>query len=413
MKKSFIQRAALESIDFQESLLFKELVIGVAQVREVSKKNLADSQELTSLAKIVQNRTGLKITFEIAPYGPAVDIPPMHKNNVLVNNMIRNFISSNDGMQMINNADKVISGTVDLKKSVVSGVFCDVPLKIYMPESCFTGSKFTDEEVAAVILHEIGHPFTFFEFMASTASTNQVLAGTAKALDGSNDITYRETVLLSVKKKLGLKNLDAQLLAKSTNNKAVEAAIISNISEESASQLERSVYDLSSWEYLADQFAARHGAARHLATALAKLYTSSYNISFRSSIGFLAIEALKLAMLAFVPALGVLLIAMDSQGDGTYDVPGARLKRVRNQVIENLKDKDLPKEDVERLKADLVTIDSILAGVDDRRQFFGVLADFFVPGASKDRAYTKLQQELESLAANDLFAKSAELRLMA
>lgn len=417
MKKlipSLISQMGLESIAFQASTAFlDELALVITDLRKIGKKNIEGHEDIVRLSNVVKHHTGLQVLFLIGDYDASVRIPAVNKNNVLVNNFVRNFISSNDGIKMIQNSDKAVSGSVDLIKGRVTGVFCDVSNEIYMPADMFTSEKYTPEEVAAVIQHEIGHLLTYFEYMAELASTNQALAGLAKGLDGSGDIKERETILVALKAKKGLSKLDVESLARCTNDKAVEVAVITNIMQESRSQLERNIYDLSSWEYLADQYVARQGGSRHLATALSKIYKSYGNISFRSSIGYVAIEALKLALVFIVPGLAFILMAVDGQGDGTYDVPGARLKRVRNQVIENLKDKKLDKDDIMRLEDDIKAIDACLEQINDRRQFVGVIWDLLWPSANKDRSFTNLQKELEAIATSDLFRQSALLRTMA
>ena len=409
--RNLFKNPALESIDFQSTLFNNELTLACDGLRGLSGEQLSDHENITLVNKIIRKYTGLNASVVPGIYSPSVEIPMVNKNNVLINNFIRNYLNSSDGIRMIENSDKVISGTVDMRTGKVTGVYADIPSTINMPVSAFKDKSFTGEEFAAIILHEIGHLITFYTFMGEVASTNQCLAGIAKGMDGS-DVNQREAVLIAAKNKLKLKDFDTKALAKA-DVKAVHAVVISNQVKQSISLLDRNIYDFSSWEYLADQYAARQGAARPLATALSKIYKGSYNIAFRGSVGFLIMEALKIVLLVLSPVLAVFLFVMDGQGDGTYDLPGARLKRIRNQVIENLKDRNLTKDDVERLNSDVAAIDGCLESINDRRQLISVLQDFLWPSASKDRAFTKLQQELEDLAANDLFAKSAEWRMLA
>ena len=413
-------KAALESIDFQSGALFAELTMAFQALRKIPKGDIADSEEAHNLSAIIANSTGLKISLEFGDMGPAVEIPAINKNNVLINSYIRAFNSSSDGLRLIGEAGGMVRGSVDLAKSKASGVFSEVSTKLHMPLDMVSDTKFTEEELAAVALHEIGHIFTYYEFITRSMTTNQVLAGISKALAGVDDIKVRESVLLSAKKALRLKDLDAAALAKSKSSTVVEAVIITSVAQQSHSELGSNIYDISSWEYLCDQFAARHGAGRHLVTALDKIYRGSKNISFRSTPGFLAIEAFKLILLiiaiAQAPFLLVAVLTMfaaDGRGIGDYDTPEARFKRVRNQIVENLKDTQLSKDDHDRLTADLITIDEILANVNDRRQFFGVLWDAFNIKARKARSQELLQKELEEIAANELFVKAAALRQMA
>lgn len=413
MSKTFMERhgnVATESINFQkETALFKELVLAFVELKEF-KGEYDESPAAIRLTDIVKSHTGLNIDFSIDQYDPCVEIPAVNKNNVLINSMIRNYISSADGLKMIKNSTGVVRGTVNIVTAKVSGIFSDFKTKIHLPKKIFSGSTYTAEEIAAITLHEIGHIFTYYEYIARTVTTNQVLAGLSKALDGSGTVEEREAILIDVKRSMGLSELDEKELAKSNNKKVAEVVVVTAVTKKSESEIGANVCDFSTWEYLSDEFAARQGAGRHLATALDKIYRGSWNISFRSTPAFLAWEAFKLLALLALPGIGIMFMAMDGAGDGTYDLPGARIKRVRNQIIEHLKDKDLDKDTHERLQADLIEMDLILKEINDRRQLVGVIWDAVIPSSRKARNQKLLQQELEDLAMNDLFAKAAELR---
>lgn len=414
MRQSLIAQdvAAVESINFQPNTFFKELVNQVVELKKVAKAEIADSEIVGFLSKIVAHHTGLNVTFEIGDIDPCVDIPMVNKNNVLINSFIRNHLNSADGIKMINEANGVVRGSVNLKTGMVTGIFTEVKSKIHMPIVMFTTSKYDPEEVVAIMLHEIGHLFTYYEFMSRVVTTNQVLAGIAKGLDGSGTVEEREAVLINAKKAMNLSDLDTKALAKSNNNKVVEIVIISNITKQVTSEVGSNIYDFSTWEYLADQYVARQGAGRQLVTGLEKIFKGSWNISFRSLPTFLAMEAFKIVLIALgLFGVSFLLMAIDSD-NATYDLPGARFKRIRDQIVENLKLKTLTKDDNERLQADLVAIDSILKDVNDRRQFFGVIWDVLYSPARKGRKQEQLQQELEAIAVNELFAKAAELKLV-
>lgn len=400
-----------ESIDFQSTVFKMQLAEIFGRMKSVSKAKLVDCDEIGELSVLIKQRTGLRISFNIGQLDPSVEIPAVNKNNVLINSFIRNFVSSADGLRMINDADGMVRGSVNIMTGVVTGVFTEVTSTINLPVKMFTNTEFIPDEIAAVTLHEIGHLFTYYEFMAHSVTGNQVLSGMAKKLDGTNDIAVRESVLMGVKKALKLKSLDVKALAKNTNNKVVEVVVVSNMAKEVKSELGNNIYDMSTWEYLADEYATRHGAGKDLATALEKYYRGSWNISFRSLPAYLAMEALKVTLVfSFLPLLTIYLVAMDSTGDGTYDVPGARFKRIRNQIVENLKKRDLPKDDHERLTDDLNAIDSILANVNDRRQFVGILYDFLSPSGRTNRREELLQKELEHLGNNELYVRAAEMK---
>lgn len=411
---SFIrQQLAIESIEFQSPMFFKELTVAFEALKGEKKEDIGNSEAAVNVIRIVKHYTGLNIGVDFGAYEPCVDIPAVDKNNPLINSFIRNYVSSADGLKMIANAEGVARGTVSLKTGKVSGVFSEMPAKIYMPVDMLAGNKYSAGEIAAIFLHEVGHLITYCEYISRSVTTNQVLAGMAKSLDGSGTIEEREAVFIGVKKALNLSQLDTKKLAQSTSRKTAEVVVITSVTRECESELGSNVYDFSSWEMLADQYVTRFGAGRDLATALDKLYRGTWNISFRSLPAYLAFEAFKLLTLVIAPAIAVTLMGMDGAGDGTYDRPGARLKRVRNQIVENLKREKLSKDDQQRLAADLEAVDEVLASINDRRQFFGVLWDAISPASRRAYNQERLQRELEDLATNDLFVKAAELKQLA
>lgn len=403
-------KLGLESIDFQNLALLKEIAMAVDDLRKLDKKDIPDSEEASRVSRIIKAHTNLNVIVNFDNQGPYVIVPQVHKNHPFINHVRRNYTTSAIGLAELAKNDGMVRGKANLRENKVYGIFAELQATIEMPIKMTTGSTYTSEEVAAVILHEVGHLFTYYEYITRVVSGNQILAAVSKDLDGSGSIEERENVLITLKKQQNLSDLDATRLARSTDKTVTETVIISAITRQTTSELGRNIYDSTTWEMLADQYVARCGGGRALASALSKLYGSMWHISFRSLPAFLFMEAIKILCVIVNPFVTVALCAIDGNGDNTYDRPGARITRVRSQIVEQLKDKKLDKDDVERLTADLVVIDSLLKDINDRRQFFGVVWDYLSSDARKDRNYENLQKDLEVIASNDLFAKAAALR---
>lgn len=407
---------ANESIDFQGESFLRELEAAFTSVYGAAEKDISDHEGILMAQRAIKNRTGLTVTLDIGVYEPMVEIPSLDKNNILVNSFLREYVTSSDGMRMIDNADGVVKGSVNLRTGKVTGIFCDIVSPIHLPKARFktkveslTEKMLTPLEMAAITLHEVGHLLTYYEYISRSVSTNQVLAGLSKALDNSSSASERETVLVSVKKHLKLKDLDVQKLSTSNDKKVVEMVVVTNSVKQARHELGSNIYDYSTWEFLADQYANRHGAGRHVVTGLEKIYRCIWNISFRSTPVYLAIEALKMIML-FTPLIqfSAIAISIDQEGDGTYDTPEARFRRIRNDIVECMKRSDLPTGDKQRLIADLAVIDEVLENVNDRRQWIGAVIDLW-PSLRKARNQEIFQKELEDLAVNKLFEKHIEL----
>lgn len=432
--RGLMNNPALESIHFQSQAFFRELVAIFEEIREEQQagEDSEPSEVLYGLlSRAIKNHTGMNVTIDLDISDFCVDVPDISRNNILINSSEKMFAASTGGFQLISKASDLIArGGVNLKTGKVTGVFEEVSSVVHVPPKFVRDQKYTSEELAAIVLHEVGHLFTYYEFMSRTIVTNQVLAGLSKVLDGSGAVEEREQGLMLAKRALGLEILDTKSLAESPDKTTIETVVITQVIAKSKHELGKNIYDLSTWEYLADEYAARHGAGRHLVTGLNKIHRSQFNISFRSTAAYVSMEALKMGLVLCSMAFGAALVAgvgagalsvftyppmlalfaMDGSGDGTYDLPGARFKRVRNQIVQALKDPELVKGDHRRLADDLKAIDQVLQYVNDRRQLVEVVWDTLNVFGYKDRAQKKLQQNLEELAANELFVHAAALK---
>lgn len=405
---------ALEAIKFQSGNFFKELTIVFTQMSKVSEKDLPDHDLTRQLSEVIKKHTGLTITTTIDAFGPAIMLPQLDRNHPLLSDLYRGFATSGDGLRMINEAGGLIRGSVDLKHSKVDGVFAHLGATLLFPAKMIVGGKFSPQELAAAALHEVGHFFTYCEMVTRTVTTNYVLAGLSKVLDGTEGADKREAVLVSVKNALKLKSLNAKKLAKERDKKVIEGVVIASVLRESRSELNSTNYDQTGFEYLSDEFAARHGAGRYLVTALDKLHQAPWwswsNISYRGEVAYVAAECFKLlALFSGQVYFWVALLMVDSQPD-EYDTPEARFRRLRNQIVEQMKAKKIPAALYATLKADLEAIDGVLANVRDKRQWFAVAVQAILPGLRHEWNQEKLQKELEGLAMNELFVKAQELR---
>ena len=407
-------RLVKESIAFQNTTFFDELTLAFDEVKNLKETDVGDSEPIYRISKIIKNHTNLNITIDAEnDYPPCIDIPNIDRNNPLINAAQRAIVNSTDGLTMIESSNEVLHGTVNIKTAKVSGVFSDIKAKMYLGKAFIQGNKYSSQELAAITLHEVGHLFTYFEFITRTVRTNQVLAGLSKILDGSENQEKREVALLSAKKALKLDKLDLSQL-KDVNTKTTQVVLIDALVKETRTELGYNLFAESSWEYLCDQFSARHGAGVHLATALSKIYKSHYNISYRSLAVYLAVEMIKVILISNLAFLGILflLVMFDSQDGGGYDLPSARLKRIRDQATQYLKNKQISDVERRRILDEIESIDKLLAEMTNRKQLFTYIHEFFSKRTRDERAYRKLQYELEDIAMNDLYVKAAEFKLM-
>jgi hypothetical protein len=424
-----------EAVAFQSDLFFKELVLAYDEIRALTADQLEGSDELAMVQAIIKNHTGgkeggLNVELVLGYGGFEVDIPDINRNNPLINSYIRHYFHDREGLAMVKNAEQMARGSVNIQTGRVTGVFSEMKSRIYVSSALLLNKKYTSEEFAAATLHEVGHLMTYLEYISRSMTNNQVLAGVSRGLDGSYSVPEKETLLIAARKAMKLSDLDVQELTKSNNKTVVETVIVNAAVKESISALGTNIYDANNWEQLADQYAGRYGAGRHLLTFLDKLSREAGHISFRTTGKYIAMEALKTILLILTIALAVsggvatllsmytafgwmIFTAVDGLGSTIYDRPGVRAKRIRNEMVENLKVKGLDKKAIEKILEDIAIVDEYLKAVNDRRQWFDVVWGFFSSSQKKRLSAETLQQELESLVANDLFVKAKELTILA
>jgi hypothetical protein len=414
---------ALESIEFQrDQMLFKELSACIGEIQKLNAKEVADSDLSLQFAGIIKHHTGINLTIDWKASALAC-VPPMaNPNNVFWNRLdlwVRDVIGTADADKILSDPSKKPIGTVDLKRGKVGGVFSEMTCQLWAPAEMFTSKSYTPQEKAAGVIHELGHLFGFFEYMAATLTTNWILSAIAKQYDTSTNVKDREVLLTKIKSAAKLKELDTEALAKSNSKKVVEVVVISSYARELKSEIGSNVFDLNGWEAMADQYAARQGAARDVVTFLDKLYREGGSIKYRGLLTYLFVEAMKIAGVVLAPftagftlVVTASLMMMDSVdlSDRLYGTLQTRFGRMRDQLVAELKEPGLDDERQKALAQDIQTIDDLLKELPERQQLLGYIVDFCSPFQRKRISQEKLQRELEQLAHNDLFVRAANLK---
>lgn len=411
----------METIAFQSGLFFGELTQVCQEIKDMVNVPKPDKDEIVNtfqrLAVVIKHYTNLNARIEINDWGPAVIVPDLLKNHVLHDIETRDYISGGQALSAIASKGGPLKGTVSLKDSRVTGFFAEIEFPIYMPIWIFQNElDITAAEAASTLVHEVGHAFTYMEYLNRSVTTNVILNIMSRKWLTSS-VQEREVVLINAAQALKIKNGDVDMaeLATSSKFEIVETVITTAMLEQTRSELGGSEYEIVNFEYLSDEFAARHGAGRDIVTVLDKLHRMDLSsMEYRSLGKYMAMELGKLLFMLH-PALWiitVIMIAMDHEyADNVYDKAPDRFRRVRGQLVERLKTKNLPKEVRDQLLQDISVIDDVISKLNDRRQLYTLLVERVMVWSttSKRRKQLVLQRELEALALNNLFIKSAEL----
>jgi hypothetical protein len=430
---------ALESIQFQKTDLFVGITNCIKDIRTLGNKTsnsaFYGSSQVAELSAVIKKYTGIIFDFEDSNFGPAVYLPRL-KQHIFDNEKdlreqqewISEFDLNYDIRRVMKALEKdVLDGTVDLRNSKVTGVFSSIKCKMFLPRNYISNARYLDEELAAVILHEIGHVFTGFEYLSRSTSTNQALSIMLRAMDKTVNFEDRKIVFAKAKDKLKLDDDAYKLVENQKDPQLVTMVVMNEAIQKSKSELGQSVYDLVSCEYLADQFAARHGAGKYLVTALDKMIgagdgtgsSAYFHVLFA---GMVSLNVLLITAIAIVPAiisffvimLGFSISRSHEEVSFIYDNTYTRYSRIKQQMMQRLKSSDITSDEKKVIIQYIEEIDPVIKKhiTENNVKLRNKLAFFFSSKHKRDFEYMSLQKDLELIGNNDLYLMSEKLKLI-
>lgn len=435
-----IMKASLEAIAYQGvSGLFRDLTLCMQRVIDEKIDNQLSFMKL-NLGAIVFKHTGLAIQFKLDPEPGLIDVctmPILLDPNSPFLQVFKDLNLSRYTDAVMTTHEKIIPvcknmrGSIDLNKSRVSGVFSSIPTEILLGSGLWSVLKLNAQEIAAILLHEIGHIFTYFEALTHTATANITLMSAKRDINRMENQEERVKLVFEVAKFLDANIEDVEKLTDpKLNDFQFNAIFLAAIgSSKSISYTDTRVYNQRSAEVVADQFATRHGAGVALMSASSKVdLTASKDVtkpiwlSFISdvlttlvtvgaTVGALAtgsILGIGIGSLAVLMAMGYLALANPELR--IYDDPAERLERIRKDTIQTLKSNIFNQKVRDKLLSDLEEMKEIAKPFKDYRSLANMLWIYI--GSSRRRQYKQMrfEQELEKLVNNEIFVKAAQLQ---
>jgi hypothetical protein len=415
---SFALSAALEAVKFQiQPILFEAITQNVKKIR-AEKDYTPTSAASKELSALIRRTTGLAVTVgydESSEINAAALLPDLDRNHPIVYHGRKTYLASRDAISLLRKkGTHQVEGGVDLLDGKVTGIYQDVECELILTTGLVDDTGFSHEEVAAVLLHEIGHLMTYFEYIHRTVTTNYALLSVAEEVTQS-DPQKRIQLIDATSKHFNYDAADLEGLKDVKSKDVAYSILLTRHIRKTRSELGSNLYDQRGCEHLADQYASRMGAGPSMVTALAKMQRR--NPSRYSTSQFVLFEGLKimlvlLSTLAVSPVVLVLLMVAYDPTDKIYDDPEARMRRIRNELIGGMKNKAIPKSQREKMKKDLEIIDQTLTSFNDRRTFYEFLYSTFLPSTRRQTSQMANQQELEALANNELFSKAMNFTLI-
>jgi len=437
---------SLELIDYQNKDNFPNEVNSLVEfiyeeidskVYKNNKELITKSNHVKKLVSTINKRFNLNIQLdsELGVLTPAAIIPFLSDsvlNSKSLNGLDISFFKNLfSGVNIYKHLNSIIKereelykkihnkkGYVDLKNARVGGYLSSVKHTLILNFFILKELDISSKEFTAILVHEIGHAFTGLETHHNLTTFNSTILDTLDKINKNkeNVIDYRFKSYFTEKEiseaELGSKNGRIDFYSKIANKYI----------EQLNSQLLNAKYDETNYENMSDSFAVRFNLGKDLVSGLHKLNSLSGSVVSNSKTLYFSMYMIEVILLLLVLCttgivglmIGsfILIHMFTSNTDMTYDFPVDRYNRIKNGIINNLKNKDLPKQLTKDLLDQYYFIDEIIKSSDYFKGVIPLLGEYIVPRKINDNYYIQLQQNIENNLNSVLFVKSAHLRTL-
>lgn len=395
-----------------------------------------DKENQKKITDVIKKYTGINVVIS-AEYKCFAMMPPdLNKNHTLIDNIHRRFYENKE----LKKQKGVIEALVDIKNFRIGGAFQDVKVELFLDPAMMWGTglshhiALTPAEVSAVILHEVGHMFSYFALAAHTYSINLPMLGTLNRIANTPDTEKVEIILKEWNDSDNtLTKVDVKELA-NKDKQVIVTALVSNQVKDTKTLMKQREYEEVNAEHLADKFAVRCGAGAEVTTALNKIFTIYGTRQTRGTISYLfnefisgfalfayaryvvsslmALNPVTTPILLMLGAISIFIILSNNtnSGGGTYDTDINRFGRMRNDMVSMLKDKEIDKAVGKRIRDGIATIDKVVSKYRENKSLVGMIGDMIIGSHRRLLSQTEFYKELEKLSANSLFVAAYDLR---
>lgn len=436
---------ALEIIAYQNQDSFPgELTVAIENIYDsIDKKKYANnlslidkSPEIARIEKMIFGRFNMKVVFdkELSQYIPAAVIPFMSDYLTEVTSLKKISITDLKGLfggtnifRHVKKLDKEKEeylkrihrrkGFVDKKNARLGGYLSDVKNYLIINFFQLKAEGLTPQEVVAVMLHELGHAFVGLETHHSLTTTNAVIA---EIVDDINN-NKQDRAYYVFKRHFNQEDIIDASLGGQKEITDFYGKLASTYVGQLQSQFLNGKYDETNYENLADSFATRFNVGKDLVSGLHKIHvrygdvmdqnrTLWFAVLFVDMIGLIGWTFFLGGVVAAILAQMALYVLFGSNPDHmTYDDPQGRYVRIKNGIINNLKNQKLPVKLTKELVDQYLFIDELVKISQPVKSVFD-FSEYLHPGNREDNYHIHLQQTVENNLNSVLFLKSAQLR---
>lgn len=394
-----------ESIKRQSDDFFNELTQHIKRFR--AKGDLTtEGIKKSHIMQVIKQYTGLSILLYIERgFNARIFLPYLTPNHVFGGGSIA-------ATKILDVKKTTIQGTIDIENARVSGCFADVTSELMVGMDLLKPGALTDDELAAVILHELGHAFTCWQFMSTMAYGALVIQQTINNVFMTDNYQTKTVSIKAAEEVLGIESGQEIEDMVDTSRENLEVILNTRFIRQLRSRTKSAYYDVRNCEQLADTFAVRHGAGNSLARATHKM-NSAFGMYGPPSpfVNLLVQTGAVLKILTPFSGVSLANILYTLDQPKRYDDPKDRLAFIKFQLIDDLK--QIPSGNKKLRTAMLESIDEIsklMSTIVERRHIFTAIhASFTRSGRAISNQEADIKK-LEGMLYNDLFLQSAKLK---
>lgn len=412
---------ALESINFQNKVYFQDLTAYCYELKESALAKLPVSKHVNDIQESLIDRFKLNVKVEVTTKGNAISSMYLknqskHGKKPSISFTKKDFFKLADFKQAL--------GIVNLEQAYVTGFFSDLSVGVYLPIDIITDKKVTPEQIAALILNEIGKIFSYFECLGMYTLMELSLSSIYDTFGKGKPKEIKYALLTSFQTDTDIKLGDIDNLA-SLDDPGLVAGYIHTLIENNV-RLQLKIYDheVAILEHLADQFVVRMGGGAALANYIYNNYKKEV---FVKNVKLFGIHFLGSVIQGLIIASGIVsgnLLMMVLIGQSTSTVskvyralsvidsnetahPLDRVELIRLELIKSIKDLDLDTAEIEDYLNELTHITNTF-----KKSNYTSYFEFFFKISGLKKVPTTAK-ELEQLANNNLFINAAQLKTLA
>lgn len=359
-------------------------------------------------------------------------------------NVIAFMHQQKKSMDTLKSTLKESSVTIDRKNAKIMGLSKDYVN--FISHDIYNYVKWLNlnaKELTAILLHEVGHSFTYIEYLyRSVANTSVLLDTFLENLEKKNK-SPKESLVIAFEKATGKKAPDL----KNTNKLATSIYILDTFMKLNKYKNVESYHSTADSEQLADQFSGRFGCSADIMTALDKLYNYG-NSSIKKSaspvrshndagvfsilLTILQVIIVVICTVIFLPAIIISLLInwiigfilgygtqydnpvspIPSLGlDNTYDNLRRRYARGKNELVRRIRSAGISKQELTIVLKNIENIDKLMAALGPEK--VGLVEFFFRKFGTKTKHLLEVrtvEQLIEDLSENSLYLASARLQ---